>query len=334
MNAARALTLATVACLLASCAADPVGTSVSSTGTASPDSSSRSGPPTSQSSGSSVSIPLKPSPASSASADPHEAATVRHIDTAFAATPVFPGATKLNSSPDPQLDDPFNNRPPTYVQHTGWWASPMNPDQFHTWLNDHIPASWSLLGGNPDTPSTWGNDGSLEQFSAEPRSDAIWTYSAVNVYWAPASTGTSIRVTAQADWVATRLTAETVDTAANTVDVTVFIHDPAFTNSEKLPPTVRRTLHGADVATLRATVNSLNPWTDTGIHGCLANFGMTDTLKFTGGGTTTTLTAHSGGCAGTSFVSKSRSFPDLEDSVLHGELVKLLELPDSYTQYW
>ncbi len=60
---------------------------------------------------------------------------------------------------------------------------------------------------------------------------------------------------------------------------------------------------------------------------------MTDTLQFKGGGTTTTLTVHDGGCTGTSFVTKSRSFPDLEDTVLHAELVKLLELPDSYTQY-
>lgn len=311
MRAAQALRLATVACLLASCAASPPGsldTAVSST----------------------VSTPSR---SSKVFEDPHQAATVRHIDTAFAATPAFPGATKLKSSPDPQLDDSFS-RPPTYVQHTGWWASPMTPDQFHTWLNGHIPASWSLLGGNPDTPGTWGSDGFLEQFSADPRSDAIWTYSAVNVYWAPASTGTNIRVTAQADWVATRLAAQTIDPAADTVDVTVFIHDPAVTSSEKLPPTVRRTLHGADAATLRATVNSLNPWTDTGLHGCLATFGMTDTLKFTGGGTTTTLTVHDGGCAGTSFVTKSRSFPDLEDNVLHAQLVKLLGLPDTYTQYW
>lgn len=270
-----------------------------------------------------------------AAVDPHETATVRHVDSVFAQVPAFPGGVRLSSAPDPQLEDPPGlTRPPTMVQRTGWWVSPTAPEQFRAWLLAHVPSDWSRPGGDPDSPGQWGTTGFLEQFTAGPRSDAVWTYSAVNVFWVPAGDGTAIRVTAQADWVATRSTDEFISDAANTVDVRVFVPDVAFATTARLPPTVHRSLTGSAAATLRNLVNSLNPWTDTGVHGCLANFGMTDVLVFSGGGVTTTLTVHSDGCTGTGFVSAGRVFPALEDDVLHAELVKLLRLPAPYTDYW
>lgn len=273
--------------------------------------------------------------ASAAHADPHEAATVRHVEQALAATPHFPGATRL-AAPEARLADPPGmSRPPTYVQRTGWWLLPSRPAAFRTWLLAHLPPTWSLPGGDFDTPAgTWGADGFLDQFSAGPRSDALWTYSAVDVYWVPSGTGTAVRVTAQADWVATRSPEEKISDAANTVDVRVFVPDGTVSTTAPIPPTVHRTLTGSNAAALRTLVNALNPWTDTGLHGCLAEFGVTDVLTFRGGGASTTLITHGDGCTGTSFVSGHRTFPALEDSVLHARLVAMLSLPASYADYW
>ncbi len=114
----------------------------------------------------------------------------------------------------------------------------------------------------------------------------------------------------------------------------VLVHDPSFAATSKLPPTVHRVVTGPDAAVLRSTANSLNPWTDTGVHGCLATFGMTDILTFRWNGVSTTLTIHDGGCTGTDFVVGRRVFPTLEDSVLHAQLVRVLGLPAGYTDFW
>ena len=66
--------------------------------------------------------------------------------------------------------------------------------------------------------------------------------------------------------------------------------------------------------------------TDTGLHGCLAETGLTDVLVFRGSGGSTTITVYSDGCTGSSFVASGHIFPPLEDSVLHAELVSMLGL--------
>ena len=263
----------------------------------------------------------------------HQAATVQHVETVLAQTPKFPGATKLTVAPKSDLADaPDMSRPPTFIQRTGWWTSPMTSDQFHDWLLQHVPPFWSLPGG--DSTGTVGAKGSLMQFEAGPRADAVWTYSAADVFWEPVGARIVIRVSAQADWVAEKASAESIPADVAAVDVRVMIRDPQFTTTATLPPTVHRKLTGADVAQLRALVNSLNPWTDTGLHLCLATSGMTDVLVFTGPKTKIQLTVHDGGCTGTDFVLDGKALAPLEDSVLHPALVRMLDLPDEYASMW
>lgn len=258
--------------------------------------------------------------------DPHETATIHHVEAGLAQAPRFPGAVQVATPPDPQLaDQPGQIVPPTFVQRNTWWTSPMTADQFHDWLRNHLPASWSLPGDD-DPIGDWGRGGHLEQYAAGPRSDAVWTYAAANVYWVPKGNGIAIRVAVQAYWVATRLPGEHIADDATTVDVTAFKKTPGFTDTGVVPTTVHRTVTGRNAKVLRDLVNSLNPWTNTGLHGCLAETGLTDVLVFRGGKTTTTVTVYSDGCTGSSFVRTGHTFPPLEDSVVHTELVKMLGL--------
>lgn len=261
-------------------------------------------------------------------ADPHEAATVDHVEAGLAQAPRFPGAIQVPSAPDPDLaDHPGQVVPPTFVQRNTWWTSPMTSDQFHDWLNNHLPASWSRPGGSVDDPvGDWGRGGHLEQYAAGPRSDAVWTYSAANVFWVPKGQGIAIRVAVQAYWVATRLSGEHISDDATTVDVTAFKKNPGFTDTGVVPPTVHRTVTGRSAKVLRGLVNSLNPWTNTGLHGCLAETGLTDVLVFRGGSGSTTVTVYSDGCTGSSFVANGHTFPPLEDSVVHAKLVSMMGL--------
>ncbi|MET3804702.1 hypothetical protein ABIB25_001697 [Nakamurella sp. UYEF19] len=267
------------------------------------------------------------------SKDPHEEATIHHVEQVFSQTPSFPGAVSVSSAPDPGLNDPTGPvRPPTFVQRNAFWTSSMSSAQFHDWLNSHLPPAWSLPDGNSDALGDWGAGGSFEQYVAGPRSDARWTYSAVNVFWVPFGNGIAIRVAAQAYWVATRQAQERIADVDSTVDVTVFAKDTSYTTGP-MPPTVRHTVSGRNAKKLRDLVNSLNTWTDTGIHGCLANTGLTDVLVFHGN-PETTITVHSDGCTGSSFVTGSHTFPPLEDQVVHAELVSMLGLPPEYVGSW
>lgn len=260
--------------------------------------------------------------------DPHEAATIRHVQDGLAQTPQFPGAVTVSSAPEPDLADQAGLIiPPTFVQRNAWWTSPMTSDQFHDWLSSHLPQGWLLPTGSDDDPiGDWGRGGHLEQYVAGPRSDSVWTYSAANVYWVPDGKGIAIRVAVQAYWVATRLKDEHIADTANSVDVTVFRKVPGFTDTGIVPPTVHRTVTGRNAQKLRDLVNSLNLWTNTGVHGCLAETGLTDVLVFRGGSASTTVTVYSDGCTGSSFATDGHTFPPLEDSVVHAELVNMFGL--------
>ena len=91
---------------------------------------------------------------------------------------------------------------------------------------------------------------------------------------------------------------------------------------------------GRNAQKLRDLVNSLNPWTNTGVHGCLAETGLTDVLVFHGGSASTTVTVYSDGCTGSSFVANGRTFPPLDNSVVNAEVVKILGLGPQYTAVW
>ena len=267
--------------------------------------------------------------------DLHAAATVEFVERVLAQTPDFPGAVRLRPTPKSDLDDPPGLiQPPTLVRRTAWWTSPMSSDQFHEWLRHHLPTSWASAAQQDDPIGTAGTNGFLEQYVPGPRSDAVWTYPAANVYWEPRASGILIRVSAQADWVATRPAAELIPDDATEVEVSVLVHDPAFTTTGDLPPTVHRSVRGADAVELRELINSRNPWTDTGLHGCLATFGMTDVLVFHGGSSSTTITAHDGGCTGTDVVQDGRALLPLEDRVVHDALVEMLGLPSTYATFW
>ena len=268
------------------------------------------------------------------SADPHAAATVAHVDAVLAQTPLFPGAVELSAPPNAEFGDPPVTIPPTFVRRTRWWTSSLTPEQFPGWLQTHLPATWSLAGGSPESHGDWGPHVLFDQYSAGSRSDALWTYSAVNVFWGPSGPGTAVRVSAQAYWVASRPVGEVITDDATTVDVRVLVPSRAVFTTATLPAIVHRTITGAEAAALRTTVNSLHPWTDTGNHGCLSTLGMTDVLTFSAGGRTTVVTTHDGGCTGTDVVVDHHTFPPLEDSVLHQQLVQLLRLPDSYLTDW
>lgn len=258
---------------------------------------------------------------------------MRHVEAVLAQTPTFPGATRLSTAPQSDLADPTDvSRPPTFVQRTGWWTSPMTADAFHQWLVGHIPASWTPYGG--DSLGAAGSHGFSLQFGAGPRTDSVWTYSAANVFWEQSPSGLVIRVSAQADWVAEKLGTERIPDDVASVDARVLIRAPQFITTATVPPTVHRRITGANVVALRELVNSLNPWTDTGLHGCLATLGMTDVIVFSSGSTRITLTTHDGGCTGTDFVVNGKTLPPLEDSVLHPALVKMLGLPDDYLSMW
>ena len=268
------------------------------------------------------------------STDPHAAATIDHVDAVLAQTPQFPGAVALSAPPSAEFADAPTTFPASFVRRTGWWTSTLTPDEFPGWLQAHLPATWSLTGGALSSPGTWGPHVLLDQYSAGPRSDATWTYSAVNVFWGPSGTGTAVRVSAQAYWVASRPDGELIADGATTVDVRVFVPDRAVFTTAPLPATVHRTITGSDAVAVRTTVNSLHPWTDTGTHGCLSTLGMTDVLTFREGGRTTVVTTHDGGCTGTDFVVDHHTLPPLEDSVLHQQLVQLLHLPEGHLTDW